>query len=203
MWINRLLTIILISVPVSHNFGQSLEIMAGHQGLFGDVQWLKFVDEGRHFSIFSRTRATIGYDGTSDVFSGAYINYSLSSGIGASLVGKAGNGSAGLDAGIHLFKASPDWMFFGLMSIGVKNEAEYSWFSILRFTPGLTGEIRLYSSLELFSLIMENAHSVSIQRIRLGVDVWQFQAGIAGNFTESGKDWTSTSNIGGFIRKSF
>ena len=127
--------------------GQSLEIMVGHERIFADVQWLKFVDAQKRWSVFSRTRATVDYDNQTDLFSGAYLNYTLKNGLGASLIGKIGNNGGGADAGVHIFKAKPNWMLFGLASVGLKEELEYSWFSIFRYTSKLKTHWKLYSSL--------------------------------------------------------
>lgn len=184
-------------------FSQSLEIMLGHEQIFADAQWLKFLDKENHWSLFSRTRATVNYDNQTNLFTGAYLNYTLRNGFGGSLVGKIGNSGGGADLGIHIFKAKSNWMLFGLASMGLKNELEYSWFSIFRFTPAINEKWKVYTSLELFNLFSKENHLVSIQRLRLGLDYQKFQFGVATNFTEQGKDWISDSNIGVFIRKSF
>ena len=185
------------------SFGQSIELMAGNQRLFADVQWLKFMDDNRNWSIFSRTRATIDYENNTDLFSGAYLNYTSKIGIGGSLVGRIGGNGAGTDLGLHIFKAKSNWMLFGLASVGLKSELEYSWFSIFRYTPTLKDKWKLYSSLELFTLFNQNNHIISVQRIRLGLDYQGVQFGIAGNYSEFGSNWITQSNIGGFIRKIF
>ena len=190
----------LLSIPC---FSQSLEIMVGHERIFADAQWLKFMDAENHWSLFCRTRATVNYDNQTDLFSGAYLNYTFNNGLGGSLVGKIGNSGGGADAGVHIFKAKSDWMLFGLASVGLKNELEYSWFSILRFTPKINEKWRIYTSLELFNLFNKENHLVSVQRLRLGLDYQQFQFGAAANLTESGKNWIGNSNVGGFMRKSF
>ena len=175
--------------------------MVGNERIFGDVQWLKFLDQKNHWSIFSRTRATVDYDNRTNLFSGAYFNHTLKNGLGGSLVGKIATSGGGADAGVHIFKSHPNWMLFGLASIGLKNELEYSWFSIFRFTPKINENWRYYSSLELFNLFGKRNHLVSVQRIRLGVDFRQFQFGFAANFSEVGKNWATESNLGGFVRK--
>lgn len=191
----------MTSIPPAS--GQSLELMMGHERIFADAQWLKFMDAKKQWSIFSRTRATVNYDNASNLFTGAYLNYTLKNGLGASLVGKIGNTGGGADAGIHIFKANSKWMLFGLASIGLKNQLEYSWFSILRFTPKINAKWKGYFSLELFNLFGKEQHIISVQRIRLGVDYKGFQFGLAGNFSEQGAEWTGNSNIGIFVRKSF
>ena len=195
--------IALIGLYCTTSFGQSLEIMVGHERIFVDAQWLKFMNNKNQWSLFSRTRATIDYDNQTNLFTGAYLNYTFKNGLGSSLVGKIGNNGGGADAGVHIFKSKNNWMLFGLASISLKNELEYSWFSIFRFTPQINDQWKFYSSLELFNLFGKENHLVSVQRIRLGLDYQQFQFGIAGNFTEIGEDWTGNSNVGGFIRKSF
>ncbi|MEO0468464.1 MAG: hypothetical protein AAF206_02495 [Bacteroidota bacterium] len=199
----RLSLILLLGFFSNQLSGQSLELMLGHERIFADVQWLKFIDQDRHWSIFSRTRATVDYDNQTDLFSGAYLNYTLKNGLGASVIGKIANSGAGADAGVHLFKLKPKWMLFALVSAGLKDELEYSWFSIFRFTPKLNDQWKFYSSLELFSLFRQGNHLVSVQRLRLGLDHRQFQFGVAGNFTEVGADWTGRSNLGLFVRKAF
>ena len=183
--------------------GQSLEIMVGNERIFADVQWLKFIDQSRKWSVFSRTRATVDYENQSNLFSGAYLNATTKSGIGLSIIGKIGNQGGGGDAGIHIFKAKSNWMLFGLASVGFKNKLEYSWFSIFRFTPKINSKLKLYFSVELFNLFERDFHLISVQRIRLGIDFKSFQFGAAANFSEIGKNWSSQSNLGGFIRKSF
>ena len=197
------LPLILWAVAAVNVNGQSLEIMAGNKRVFADVQWLKFMGSKKGLSLFSRTRATVDYDDNTSLFTGAYLNYTTGSGIGASIVGKIADTGGGADAGAHIFKAKPSWMLFGLASVGLKNQLEYSWFSILRFTPSLGGEWKLYSSLELFTLFRKNSHLGSVQRLRVGAGFRGFQFGIATNFAESGHEWTGSSNTGVFLRKSF
>ena len=197
------LIVIFVSFYCLPNYGQSLEIMVGHKRIFADAQWLKFMDNERHWSLFSRTRANVDYDNQTNLFSGAYLNYTFDNGLGGSLVGKIGNNGGGADMGVHIFEAKKNWMLFGLASFGLKNNLEYSWFSIFRFTPEIKEGLKFYSSLELFSLFGKENHLLSVQRIRVGLDCQQLQFGAAINITELGRDWTSNTNIGGFIRKSF
>lgn len=182
---------------------QSIELMAGDQRIFTDIQWLKFFEGQQRWSIFSRTRATVDYDNQTNLFSGAYLNYTSKTGLGVSTVGKIGNSGAGVDLGPHYFKAKSNWMLFGLASVGLKEQLEYSWFSIFRFTPKLNEKWKWYSSLELFSLWQQGRHQISVQRVRLGVDYQKTQFGFAINLSQIGNSQDIQSNVGGFIRKSF
>ena len=177
--------------------------MAGDERIFVDAQWLRFFDEDRKWSLFSRTRATTDYDEKTDLFTGSYLNYTTSIGLGGSLVGKVANSGAGVDGGLHVFKSKPSWTLFGLASVGLQKELEYSWFSIFRFTPQLNEKLKLYSSLELFTLMNDAGNVVSVQRIRLGIDRKGFQFGLANNSTKWASSTLLDNNFGGFIRKSF
>ena len=184
--------------------GQSLEIMPGTERVFADAQWLKFFDSARKWSLFSRTRATVDYEDNTNLFSGAYLNYTTSSGVGGTVLGRISNGGAGSDVGAHLFKANDKWMLFALASVELSTELSYGWFSILRFTPSLSDRWRLYSSLELFSNFGKSGHVASVQRMRLGLNRSGYQFGLGLNLTGIGKDYSNTdTNPGLFVRKEF
>jgi len=182
---------------------QSLEVMVGHERVFVDSQWFRYLSDQRRWSIFSRTRATVDYDNNTDLFTGAYLNYTTTGGIGGSLIGRIGQTGGGADAGIHYLKVSKDWSNFALVSAGLKDHLEYSWFSISRYTPNLTPRTKLYTSLELFSLFRQGNHLASVQRLRVGLQIGQAAFGAALNFAEVGAEWSGSNNLGGFFRKSF
>ena len=183
--------------------GQSLEIMPGTERVFIDAQYLKFLDGAKKVSLFSRSRATSSYtNGATDLFTGAYLNYTTTTGFGGTVLGRISSNNAGIDAGIHYFKATKSFMIYALPSININDELLYSWFSILRFTPALKSNWKLYTSLELFSAFNDNGHLASVQRIRIGFDKFGYQFGAAVNINESRFADTDV-NPGIFIRKQF
>lgn len=187
-----------------HTHAQSLEVMPGTEQLFADVQWLETLDSNRKWSVFSRVRATDDYNENTNLFMGTYLNYTTTSGIGGSIVGRIATSGSGGDIGVHYFKASKDFMVFALASLDLASELGYSWFSIARFHPELSEKLELYTSLELFSNFNETGHAVSVQRIRIGLESRQYQFGLALNLAGFGQDYSSTdSNPGVFIRKEF
>lgn len=199
----RLLLFIILFVFWKISMPQSFEVMSGTKRLFKDAQYLKFFDTENKVSLFSRARATAEYnEQKTDLFTGAYLNYTTQSGFGGTILGRIASNNSGIDAGIHYFKATNRWMIYALPSINLKNELLYSWFSILRFTPELKKEWRLYSSIELFSAFDQIGHLSSVQRIRLGVEKNTFQFGLAVNYNHS--RYSSTDlNPGIFFRKQF
>ena len=132
------------------SFGQSFELMPGTELIFVDAQWLNSLDDKGKWSLFSRSRATVDYEENTNLFMGAYLNYTTNSGVGATILGRISSLGAGGDVGIHLFKANQKVMIYALISTAL-GEASHSWFSILRFTPALSTKWGVYSSLELFS----------------------------------------------------
>ncbi len=189
----------------THLFGQSFELMPGTERLFIDAQYLKFFDQNKHWSLFSRSRATAEYDRQqTDVFTGAYLNYTTASGFGGTVLGRISNTTSGVDVGLHFFKANKAFMIYALPAINIGDELAYSWFSILRYTPRLSTQWKIYTSLELFSAFNEAGHAASVQRIRAGADRQGWQFGLAINLGQVGGDFENiNTNPGLFIQRVF
>jgi len=183
---NKVAIISLLLLAVCNSHAQSFEVMPGTERMFIDAQYLKFFDVGNRVSLFSRARATTKYtEQNTDLFTGAYLNYTTKSGFGGTVLGRISSGGSGMDAGIHYFKATKTFIVYALPSININDELLYSWFSMLRYTPQLKADWKLYSSLELFSAFGQAGHLSSVQRLRLGVDKKGYQFGIAVNLNES------------------
>lgn len=183
---------------------QSLEIMPGTERVFVDAQWLKPFDQEARWSLFSRTRATVDYDENTDLFSGAYFNYTTKSGFGGTVLGRISSTDVGVDVGPHFFMLKKSFMIFALVSVVLQSPLTYSWFSITRYTPSINDQWKLYTSLELFSYFSRSNHIASIQRIRSGLDYKGFQFGLAINLLGLSCEYSFTdTNPGIFLRKQF
>lgn len=195
---------IIVLLSSSGLNAQSLELMPGTERLFMDLQWLKAFDKNYKATLFSRTRLTLDYNNSPDIFNGTYINYTSNLGIGPSLIAAISESEARGEAGIHYFKKNHNLSVFALTSISLEEDPSFSWFSILRFRPEINEQIRLYSSLELYSLFNGGNHIFSVQRIRLGLDIKTIQFGFALNMSGAGTDYQNQFyNPGLFIRKEF
>lgn len=184
--------------------GQSIELMPGTERVFADVQWLKPFDDEFRWSIFSRSRVTVDYNENTDLFTGAYLNYTTTSGFGGTVLGKVSSNGAGGDAGVHFFKARRLLLVYALVSVGLESDPSWSWFSIVRYRPELSKNWKLYTSLELFTALGSEGHRGSVQRLRLGLDRKTWQFGLALNLSGRGRDYEQTdANPGVFIRKQF
>lgn len=202
---NRAILLVLMSLLILYGaIGQSFEFMPGTSNIFVDAQWLKTFNSAEKWSLFSRSRAMVDYREKTDLFTGAYLNYTTKSGFGGTVLGRISTIGAGGDAGVHYFKANDSFLIYALASIGLQSELAYSWFSILRYTPAINNKWRLYSNLELFSNFNIDGHLASVQRIRLGLDQKGYQFGLALNLSGLGYDYSiRDSNPGIFLRKQF
>ena len=199
----KILPIVVLIFLSSKVSAQSFETMFGIERIFIDAQSLKFFDEEKKISLFSRARATTEYDNqNTSLFTGAYLNYTTKTGVGGTVLGRISSNGSGIDAGIHYFKATKTVMIYALPSININDELLYSWFSIIRYTPTIKNDWKMYTSLELFSAFGEKGHLSSVQRIRLGIDKKDYQYGLAVNLNESRFSDTDV-NPGVFLRKQF
>jgi len=195
---------LLITLFTSNLSAQSFELMPGTERVFIDNQWLKSFDEKGKWSLFSRSRATVDYSENTNLFTGAYLNYTTKSGIGGTVLGRVSTLGAGGDAGIHFFKANESFLIYALASIEMQSELAYSWFSILRYTPAINSDWKVYTSLELFTNFSQGYHLASVQRIRIGLGHSNYQFGLALNLSGLGHKYDNTDiNPGIFFRKQF
>ena len=202
----RFWSLILIFAFAINAYTQSFELHLGFERIFIDAQYFALVEDVRGLSLFSRARATAEYKSNSetDLFTGTYLNYTTNSGLGGTILGRISSLNSGIDAGIHYFTSGKNLTIFALPSININNELLFSWFSIVRFTPNINDQWKMYSSLELFSAFRESGHVSSIQRLRLGVDHGGNQFGFAINLAERGhKLALQDTNAGVFLRKQF
>ncbi|MCI5055300.1 MAG: hypothetical protein MRY83_04275 [Flavobacteriales bacterium] len=187
------------------SMAQSIEVMPGTENMFFDIQFLKPLQEDNYkFTVFSRTRGIVDYESNANILSAAYVSYSSKMGLGLSVIGAVNSGSGPSTAGgINILKAKKDFSIFALMAIEFEDPLGYSFFTIMRYTPLLRGDWKLYSSLELFTLFRKSGHEVSSERIRLGLDFKGLQFGLGTNLTQFTNEFISAENYGVFVRKSF
>ena len=183
---------------------QSVEVMPGTEYFFADVQFFRPLDQQFRSSFFHRTRVQLDYDNQASFFTAAYLNYTTASGLGPSLVSRLDNGGGNLDVGLHYYRQNGATSFFGLLAASLTDGGVISWFSILRHTPTIAENWKLYSSLELFTVLRKADHTASIQRLRLGLSHRSYQFGLAANLLELGNDFVFLNDSYGlFIRTEF
>lgn len=178
--------------------------MGGNSRVFADIQWLKPLTSDYEFSLFSRTRATVTYEQQTDLFTGAYLNYTRSKGFGLSLVGRIDQRVGGGDCGVHFFKNQKDITAFVLLSAALDQADHYSLFSIVRYRPPIDTQWKWFSGIELYIAWLRGAHRVSVIRLRFGAE-WKdlaFGLGADGVYADHNVQLMN-SNFGVFLRQQF
>jgi len=199
-----LVNIIASLLTWSDAFAQKLEFMAGNERIFVDAQWLKPFDKNYKWTLFSRSRATVDYEKNTNLFTGAYLNYTTKSEFGPTVVGRISSFSSGGDAGVHFFKRKEKFLIYALATAEIGTALSITWFSIMRYTPSISTKLNLYTSLELFTNYNTEGHMASIQRTRIGLEAATYQFGFGLNTSEYGKSFETTdTNLGLFISKQF
>lgn len=204
MFSKQIWTVLLMALYWLPIQAQSVELMPGTEYFFADVQFFKPLDKQFRTTIFHRTRVQLDYDNQSSFFTAGYFNYTTSAGFGPSLVSRLDNDGGNLDLGVHYYHEGGQATFFGLLSASLTDGGILSWFSIFRFTPPLTKTWKLYTSVELFTVLRKADHAASIQRLRLGLSHRSYQFGLGVNLLELGNDFSFLNeNYGLFVRRTF
>ncbi len=189
---------------------QSVELYAGHKRAGVDLLWFKFFenrkDEKTPLLFFSRNRASTDYDNSPTAFGSTNaVSYNFKSGLGLVAVGSFVNAGFTPKAGLQLVKIKGDFLFFGWLVADLKKQGNVDLFGLFRYQPRLSGQWRLFSQVELFPVYNpENEFWNITQRLRLGAKYHGWAAGFMADFNQSGSaDFSSTHNIGGFLRHDF
>ena len=200
-------------------FSQSIpvEVFAGDKKTTLDIMFFKYFKnnekQNSRFLFFNRNRASIDYKMTETTnlpqfgFTEA-ISYNTPKLKGFAPVAVVSILNKGVypKVGIQYVKQKTTFTFFGWMVAETLKDANIDLFILSRFTPKLTDKINLYTQLELlnnFPTTNKNNFNF-VQRIRLGLKLKEFQFGAGFDFAENGrKNYTNTTNIGGFLRYEF
>ncbi|WP_010518582.1 hypothetical protein [Croceivirga radicis] len=199
-----LLILVLGLLSFNNINAQRFELMPGTERLFFDIQWFEKFDSQGKWTLFSRTRGSYDYEDTTDIFSGAYFEYTTKSGFGPTFLGRIASTVAGAELGVHFIKQINNWSIYSLLSQEIRNQFDISWFSIVKFTPNISKTLKLYSSVELFMNFEKADHNVSVQRFRTGITKNNYFIGIGLNTTFTGTNFDlNYTNLGIFVKKQF
>jgi hypothetical protein len=189
---------------------QSLEVYGGNRRAGVDLMWFKrFRDREQNitpFLFFSRNRASNDYEGSPSLFGSVNaVSYNLRNGLG--VVGVATFSQTGLvpKAGIQYYTNAKDLMLFGWLVADLKSEGAVDLFLLLRYQPDISTRLKMFLQAELFPVYYPGASYWNLtQRFRTGLRMYDWAAGLMTDLNQSGTTtFTTTSNIGAFIRYEF
>ncbi len=184
---------------------QSIEVMVGSENVFVDIQFLEnFGDSSFKYVAYNQTRATISHENTATMSTVVFFNYKTKIGLGSTVASRitSTQGASGL-FGLSYLKIDKRLLVYTLLAVERIDEYRYGSFSVIRYYPEINENWKVYSSLEVNSLINKDIHLDSVQRLRAGLDYKNNQFGLAVNLRERGEDYDVVENYGLFFRKVF
>ncbi len=104
-------------------------------------------------------------------------------------------------AGMQYVRAGRNLFLLVAPRVNIESNRSYSVFSIVRYRPQLTTNVRLYAAGQLLNSFNAERHLRSYQWLRLGVEIKGTQFGLAVNLDEDGPDPDLAYNIGMFVRR--
>ncbi len=201
----KIVTILLLFFIVASGTSQSIEVMPGTENVFVDIQFLENMgDSSFKYVAYNQTRAIISQENTANMSTVIFFNYKTKPGLGLTLASRitSANGASGL-FGLSYLNINNRFLIYSLLALEQHDETRYGSFSVFKFYPPINDVWKVYSSLEVNSLINKDIHLDSVQRLRIGLDYKNNQFGLAANLREMGEDYTMIENYGLFFRKVF
>jgi hypothetical protein len=203
----------LLSV-VACNAQLPVEIFAGYEKTTFDLMFFKFFKNSSgadsRWLFFNRNRASLDYDQTSTGnlpqfgFTEALsYNHIALKGIAPVLVAQVLNRGAYPKGGVQYALVRKNLTVFSWIVSEIKSEPSIDLFLLLRYTPVLTDRLKLFSQLESLNIFPSAADLKKsyTQRIRLGINISEWQTGLGADFSQAGS--TAFNNVGIFIRHEF
>lgn len=189
---------------------QSVEYYSGDERNGFDLMWFKnfknLNGEKSPFLFFSRNRASVDYHNSPTAFGSTNaISYNFKNGFGIVTVAGFLNSGFTPKAGFQFYKQKGDFMFFGWAVADIKKEGNIDIFGLFRYQPKINEQWNFFSQLEIFPVYNPSSEFWNItQRIRLGTKYQNIAFGLMTDLNQSGiNGFTTTENIGGFLRYEF
>lgn len=181
-----------------------VEVLVGHERTRVDMLWFKPFKADKPWLFFNRNNVSIDHSNRTSFQSIAAVSYNLKNGVGV-VANATFNGSGFFPkAGVQLFKKKGHFTLFGWAVSEMLKDPDFDVFVLARYEPPITGKIKLFTQLELFTVFNVDGHVLSAQRLRLGISWNHWQIGPGCDFTTTTTDSPfATRNIGGFLRREF
>lgn len=212
MSINLRILLLLIAAFLFKNvaISQSVEYYVGNKRNGIDLMWFKnfknLNGEQSSFLFFSRNRSNVDYHDSPTVLGSTNaISYNFKNGLGIVTVASFLNSGFVPKAGFQFYKQKGDFMFFGWIVADIKKEGNIDIFGLFRYQPKINEQWNVFNQIELFPVYNPSSEFWNItQRIRLGVKYQNVAFGLMTDLNQSGmSNFTTTENIGGFLRYEF
>ncbi len=194
-----------------------VEVFVGNKKTSFDLMFFKYVktnqDVNSKILFFNRNRVNMDYNQTSTTnlpvfgFTEALsYNHPKLKGFAPVIVAQVNNKGIYPKAGVQYFHRNNDFTFFSWIVCETLKEPNIDLFVLTRYEPKLTSKLNLFAQLELVNTFpTESTKNYNLfQRARVGLKMKEWQFGAAMDLNQFGNEtFTTTNNIGGFLRHEF
>jgi hypothetical protein len=209
---------ILLTILMINTYGQiPVEVFTGHQKTTVDIMFFNYFKnkqgENSRFLFFNRNRASVDYEQTTSTHLPQFgfteaISYNdpKLKGLAPVAVVQLLNSGVYTKAGIQYVLIRKALTIFSWVVIETDTEPNVDLFLLVRYTPAINDRLKLFTQLESVNALPteDNGTHNFIQRLRLGLKMKAWQAGIGSDFSQSGNStFTKSNNIGIFLRYEF
>lgn len=216
----RKLCLLLIPMLLLCGMGMAqipVEVFAGHQRATLDIMFFKFVKkqngDNSRWLFFNRNRAGVDYRITKTNYLPQFgcteaisWNHKRLRGFAPVIVAQVFNSGVYSKAGLQYARITKTMTVFSWVVCETKQKPTLDYFLLVRYTPKLTTQVKLFTQLESVNALPTTPHAGSsfTQRFRLGLQWKGFQFGAGADLNQTGiSTFTQTMNIGAFIRHEF
>ena len=159
------------------------------------------IDKHKRVSIFNLNEAKYNFDSEqSALLSYGLVGYDLFKGFGPVAGWRINQYAAAALAGIQYGFYRKSFLAFTTVNVELKDNPNYEFYALLQFRPQLTEKLKGFSQFQISKNFNSEDHTFSLYRLRLGLDLGQFQTGLGIEQTLAGSDWDHTIAPGIFFR---
>ncbi|MFH2106834.1 MAG: hypothetical protein ABII22_06240 [Candidatus Micrarchaeota archaeon] len=191
-------------LPGKASAGGSIELMAGKKTATTDVKASAQITD--KIGLFARGRTTTDLAAHNlSTFGLVDLSLNLAGPVEMVMETQMASGTATPRFGLQYFGVLGDFSIYTLLTASHGATPDIESLTSIMFTPTLTEGVKLLAQIENITNGTLDAHSFSIQRIRMGLSTLDGKLvfGPALDLLEVGKDGTTTQNVGGFVSGKF
>lgn len=179
-----------------------IELMLGNRNYWYQHSIGLPLKDNSKFGFFHTHSTHFFYDNTKqEVMTQAYLNYKISSWMKVNAgVFYATKPGINPSISLHIYKKFKDLFVLVVPRIDVYKNPSYDVMSMVEYKPRL-GKIQFYSRLQTLFSYKGGTHARSYQNIRIGVNNYETQYGIAMNYDAYGPNKKYFSNYGVFVKR--
>lgn len=191
-----------LAFPFSAKAGGAVELMTGNKAHTVDVKL--FGKVAKNTGLLARTRVGVDYENNSSALTFLDIYQSLGKGFSAALVPQY-TPAKGLVmmAGPQYIGRWKDLSTVVLLATSLEEKPSYNLITSTSYRPKLTSDLNFAAQLETTNIFNNEGHVFSTERVRLGLAKNGFEAGVAADITQTGKEGTLDYNLGAYLKKEF